>query len=262
MGVYHPRRLSAALNFLLRPLLLAVLVTLTCRILFPSSKASPSSQTPHPPPPPGITNALVLASHSALPPSTTSWLASVPPTWSIHLYNTDHLPVPKGNEAMPYLTYIIDNYHSLPPLIFFRHSHPTSWHQSLPSLSEVALLRTAYVRAAGFASPRCLPGCENVIPVAEYAVDFALFDRVGRDVQLASLFGGFVNRTAGEKVPGRIAAPCCAQFAVGRERILRREREWWVRLREWLVETPLGDLESGRLLEYTWHFWMGEAAEL
>jgi hypothetical protein len=206
-----------------------------------------------------------VASTSNLPSHETSWLSSVPSTWDIHLFNTDLpgvVPVNKGNEAMPYLTYIIDHYSSLPDIIFFHHSHAKSWHQSLSSLDEVTSLRTSYVQKAGFVSPRCLTGCENLIPIAGHAVEFDRFNKVGRDVQLASLFDEFVNRTAGERVPKRIAAPCCAQFAVSRERVMRREREWWVRLRQWLIDTPLGDLESGRLLEYTWHFWMGEGDEL
>lgn len=260
MGAYsHHRRLRAAVGFVLRPLALAVLLTLTCRLLFSSPRPLPS---PKPKPP---TKALVIASTSTLPPHETSWLSSVPPSWAIHLYNTDLpgvVPLNKGNEAMAYLTYIIDHYDRLPDVVFFHHSHAKSWHQALDSLAEVTSLRASYVQVAGFANPRCLPGCENLIPVAGYAVDLDLLHRVGRDVQLATLLDEFVNRTAGERVPARVAAPCCAQFAVARERILRREREWWVRLRKWLVDTPLGDIESGRLLEYTWHFWMGEGAEL
>ncbi|KAH8904645.1 hypothetical protein BR93DRAFT_980396 [Coniochaeta sp. PMI_546] len=267
MGAYNRRRLRAALTFILRPLSLAVLVTLICRLLFSSSSSS-SRQTSALPPPPKLkplTKALVIASTSTLPPHETSWISSVPSSWDIHLYNTDLpgvVPINKGNEAMPYLTYIIDHYTSLPDIIFFHHSHAQSWHQSLPSLDEVTSLRVPYVQKRGFVSPRCLPGCENLIPLADYAVDLDILDRVGRDVQLASLLDEFVNRTAGEGVPGRIAAPCCAQFAVARERVVRRGREWWVRLRGWLIDTPLGDLESGRLMEYTWHLWMGEGDEL
>ncbi|OIW26882.1 hypothetical protein CONLIGDRAFT_683831 [Coniochaeta ligniaria NRRL 30616] len=264
MGAYTHRRLRAALVFILRPLSLAVLLTLVCRLLFSSSPFPTPKTTSLPPSPKPPTKALVLASTSTLPPSDTAWLSSIPPSWSIHLYNTDLpgvVPIQKGNEAMPYLTYIIDHYASLPDIIFFHHSHATSWHQSLSSLDEVLLLRPQYIQKTGYASPRCLPGCENLIPIADYAVDFDLFHRVGRDVQLASLFDEFVNRSAGERVPERIAAPCCAQFVVTRERVLRRGREWWVRLREWLVATPLGDLESGRLLEWTWHFWMGAGEE-
>lgn len=266
MGAYTDRRLRTAFSFILRPLLLAALVTLVCRVLFSSSsssaKASPR-QSPAKAKP--LTKALVIASTSTLPSHQTSWISSVPPTWDVHLYNTDLpgvVPLNKGNEAMAYLTYIIDHYHRLPDVIFFHHSHAKSWHQSLSSFEEVTSLRTSYVRQAGYVSPRCLPGCENIIPIAAHGAPLNVLDRYGRDVRLAALFDAFVNRTAGERVPGRIAAPCCAQFAVSRERVLRREREWWVRLRQWLIDTPLGDMESGRLLEYTWHFWMGAEDEL
>lgn len=273
MGASTNRRLQAALSFLLRPLLLAVLVTLTCRVLFPSSSSSPEQSPPaRSSAPKALIKALVLASTSTLPSHEKAWISSVPPSWAVHVYNTDvpgAVPLNKGNEAMAYLTYIIDHYHRLPDVVFFHHAHAASWHQSLASLDEVASLRASYVRQAGFVSSRCLPGCENVIPVAAPSAaaagsEDAPAGRVvgGRDVQLAALLGAFVNRSAGETVPARIAAPCCAQFAVSAERVRRRERGWWVALRQWLVDTPLGDRESGRLLEYTWHLWMGAWDEL
>lgn len=58
-------------------------------------------------------------------------------------------------------------------------------------------------------------------------------------------------------MPERIAAPCCAQFAVSREAVRRHGLEWWVRLRKWLIETELDNRSSGRVLEYTWHLWFG-----
>lgn len=262
MGAYRRRHLCAVFSFIIRPLALAIFVTLIFRLLSSSPSPRPSTLLIRPKP---LTKALVIASTANQPPSETSWISQVPSDWQVHTYNTDLpgvVPLNKGNEAMPCLTYIIDHYSSLPDIVFFHHSHFKSWHQTLDSLTEVQSLRASYVRQAGFVSTRCLPGCENLIPVAEYAVDFAMFARVGRDVQLASLFDEFINRTNGESVPTRIAAPCCAQFAVSKERILRREREWWVKLRDWLVYTPLGDLESGRLLEYTWHVWMGAEPEL
>ena len=41
-----------------------------------------------------------------------------------------HPPVNKGNEAMVYLTYIIDNYHSLSDVTIFIHNHEISWHNN------------------------------------------------------------------------------------------------------------------------------------
>lgn len=46
---------------------------------------------------------------------------------------------------------------------------------------------------------------------------------------------------------------CCSQFAVRRETIRLRPRAEYVRFREWLLVSPLGDDLSGRVLEYSWH---------
>lgn len=60
----------------------------------------------------------------------------------------------------------------------------------------------------------------------------------------------------GEHVPTPefIGQPCCAQFAVSRERILERPRHFYEHYRNWLLETDLDDATSGRILEYTWQY--------
>ncbi len=150
---------------------------------------------------------------------------------------------------MAYLTHIIDHYDKLADVVLFHHSHRKSWHQELDSLTEVRSLRPSYVARKGYASTRCLPGCENVIPLADFAADFSLFPRIGRDVQLASLLHEFMDndRRANQGVDDdaflsgitKLAAPCCSQFAASRHAIRARSREWWMRLRQWLIDTPL-----------------------
>jgi len=80
-----------------------------------------------------------------------------------------------------------------------------------------------------------------------------------REVQISSVLHAFLKDDKGKPVPipEKIAAPCCAQFAVSREAVLARPLEMWVALREWLVETELGSRAAGRVLEYTWHLWFG-----
>lgn len=265
MGARSHRQLRAALSFVIRPLLLAVLVTVFFRSLFsPRStkpKAAPTARKE-------TTKALVIASTSDLSDSQSAWISQVPASWVVHNYVTDaqtspelSVPVNKGNEAMVYLTYIIDHYDRLPDVVFFHHAHHTAWHQALDSLTEVTSLRASYVARRGYVSARCLPGCENLIPLADHSVDADKFALVGRDVQIASLLDEFLDRSRGEAVPRRLAAPCCAQFAASRAAITGRPRDWWVRLRQWLIDTPLDSMTSGRLMEHTWHIWLGESAE-
>lgn len=259
MSTSGHRLLRAAWAFALRPLLLAAVLVILIRMFSLSSRRETA---------PRYTKALVIASTSDLPADSVAWIGEVSQDWDVHNYIADaptapslSIPVNKGNEAMVYLTYIIDHYDALPDIVFFHHSHLKAWHQEMDSAAEVALLRPSYVVKKGYASARCLSGCENIIPLADYSVDPARMHHVGRDVQLTTLLDEFLERDKGERVPKRLAAPCCAQFAASREAIRARSREWWLRLRQWLIDTPLDNLTSGRLLEHTWHKWLGEKAE-
>ncbi|CAK7219506.1 hypothetical protein SEUCBS140593_003911 [Sporothrix eucalyptigena] len=214
-----------------------------------------------------LTTALVVASTSkSVEAGETDWLADVPAPWknNVFHYVTDAplspdlaVPVNKGNEAMVYLTYIIDHYDTLADVVLFHHGHRRGWHQAMDSIDEVRQLRPQYVARRGYASLRCLPGCENIIVLADYAVERSQFQRYGRDVHLTTLLDDFLDKDAGERVPVKLASPCCAQFAASRKAIQRRSRAWWTSLRQWVVDTPLSNMESGRLMEHTWHMWLG-----
>lgn len=217
-----------------------------------------------------ITKALIIASTTK---DDTKWLSQIPPSlnWTIHHYRIDApisasltVPSPKGNEAMVYLTYIIDNYDHLPDIMFFHHAHLTAWHQRLSSLVEVTRLRPEYILGAGYASTRCLSGRENMVSLKDGTPgDWDKFPRLDRKTRLVTLLDAFLEPEKGEdKIPVQIAAPCCAQFAVSRERVQSRSKDWWEALREWVIETPLKSFDSGRLMEHLWHIWFGMPAEL
>lgn len=57
----------------------------------------------------------------------------------------------------------------------------------------------------------------------------------------------------GVAVPDVLAQPCCAQFALSRERILSIPKKDYIFYRDWLLETSLNDETSGRVFEYLWH---------
>jgi hypothetical protein len=278
MGVYRRRQLRAALSLLVYPFAFAVLLTFAAKLLFggrPTSSPPPvttSSQDSPQQQSGAISKALVVASTTK---DDTNWLSEIPSSlnWTINHYRVDaplnpilSVPSRKGNEAMVYLTYIIDNYDALPDVIFFHHGHPRAWHQKLTSAEEVARLRTEYVLKAGYASARCLPGCENVVPLegGEPASHMAALPLLSRRDHLVTLLENFLEPARFPElegaVPKQLAAPCCAQFAVSRGRVMRREREWWVKLREWLIEAPLPSMNSGRLMEHLWHVFFGMEA--
>jgi hypothetical protein len=160
---------------------------------------------------------------------------------------------------MPYLTYLIDNYENLPSTIAFIHSHkegyPQAWHTDAEQYSNVLSLNTLkldFVQSNGYANLRCIhiPGCPDEMrpfrnpPEGHRSTEHAL------PAAWTSLFPGV-------EIPQVIGVPCCAQFAVSRERVRERPVEDYIRYRNWLISTDLADAESGRMLEYLWHIIFG-----
>ena len=59
-------------------------------------------------------------------------------------------------------------------------------------------------------------------------------------------------------LPSELQAPCCAEFIVSRERILAHSRDFYIHMRDWIIDTELGRYRSGRVFEYMWHVIFGE----
>lgn len=68
---------------------------------------------------------MVVAAHYE---ENVAWLGGVSRHWQVIIMGPGGLLANKGNEAMAYLTYIIQNYHNLPESMAFIHSHRSSWH--------------------------------------------------------------------------------------------------------------------------------------
>ena len=84
--------------------------------------------------------------------------------------------------------------------------------------------------------------------------------------EIGRVWGAFFNRggegDAQGAVPETIASQCCAQFAVTREAVQRHGVEVYVRMRNWLMRTTLGDDVSGRVFEKLWaYIFTGEAVQ-
>jgi hypothetical protein len=201
-----------------------------------------------------VSKTLVIASTTQ---GNTTWLSDVNPDWTILPYISDDpnadltVPVNRGNEAMVYLTYIIDNYEQLPDVVLFHHDHLMAWHQQFDSITEVNNLQSDFVLEEGYVSIRCLQGCQNYIPLSQTVVSMNVIETAGRELQIPTFLRNFLGEDY--HMPEVIAAPCCAQFAATKEAIRARPKEFWERLQKWLIETPLDSAVSGRLIEYTWH---------
>lgn len=188
----------------------------------------------------------------------TSWIEKEIPEWQPFIYVADdpsaplHPPKNKGHEVMVYLTYIIDHYEGLPDVIAFMHSHQFAWHNDdLFGQNAAGLLRRlnpARVVREGYMNLRCNwgPGCPDWMHPG------ALEENASKqeEIMLARAWGEIFPD---DPIPSVLAQPCCAQFAVSRDRILAIPKARFVFYRDWILRTELSDYISGRVWEYLWH---------
>ncbi|KAF1351838.1 hypothetical protein BDV97DRAFT_133155 [Delphinella strobiligena] len=193
------------------------------------------------------------------------WMAELTFDYELYPYNVDDrdaaprlaIPQNKGHEAMVYLTYIINNYNSLPPYAVFVHGHKESWHQEGSIVHLVKALRVPALQKAGYVPLRCdwYPSCPAEInPITKDGIVWGPgVHRQDAEDAIEEIWDTFFP---GVEVPHTIASQCCAQFAVTREAILRRPKEQYLIMREWLLGTTLHDDISGRVLEKLWAYIM------
>ncbi|RYP81642.1 hypothetical protein DL770_005850 [Monosporascus sp. CRB-9-2] len=202
----------------------------------------------------------------------TSWIQKYLPDWYTYKYVVDDptapftVPKNKGREAMVYLTHIIDNYSDLPPKrcvpnrpltltsLIFIHASRFAWHNDDPdydALPTLGNLRISHLQEVGYANLRCVwvIGCPAEIRPIE--------DEGHENAGVPSTKGIFKQAwhelLPEMPVPEVVAVSCCSQFGVTRETIRSRPVEDYIRFRNWLLETPLEDSLSGRVLEFSWH---------
>ena len=162
-----------------------------------------------------------------------------------------HPPVNKGHEVMIYLTYIIDHYDKLSDVTLFMHAHNITWHNSdlldYNAGKMIRQLNPARVVREGYMNLRCNwdPGCPEWLHPG--AVDTKK-DRKEEPLLAQAWAELFPLRP----IPEVLAQPCCAQFALSRERIQAIPLETFEFYRNWLLNTRLTDYFSGRIFEYMW----------
>ncbi|MCJ1228037.1 hypothetical protein MMC12_004697 [Toensbergia leucococca] len=198
-------------------------------------------------------------------------------------------PLNKGHESMAYLTYIIDNYHSLPLTLTFLHSHRsgffTAWHTDTPLHDNVYALRalqTTFVQQNGYVNLRCNwnPGCK-IIHRKNKHVTREVWQEVFANTSTSPAnmsshdpsppfnYPGYSSTSSAadneaalkaQYIPTEVGTACCAQFAVSRDRVLQRPLSDYKRFRRWIIETDESDAKSGRVMEYLWHVIFGMEA--
>lgn len=162
-----------------------------------------------------------------------------------------HTPLNKGNEAMVYLTYIIDQYDTLPDVSIFMHAHRIAWHTpELLNHDATEVLRrisSERITREGYMNLRCYwdPGCpERLHPGAS--------ERDGLKIEELAIAHAWAELFPGHPIPEALGAPCCAQFAVSRQRIQQIPKQHFIRYRDWLINTRESNWISGRVFEYLW----------
>lgn len=212
--------------------------------------------------------ALVVA---AQPTMDLAWLNLLRQNWMTYEYDVErpdnpdpHLRFPKsrGHEAMVYLSFIIDNYDDLPWCAIFIHGHRNdAWHQEDDMVQILSGLNRTALSREGYISLRCdwYPSCPaEMRPIHQDAVVWG--PEAERKSTEAAIAGNWRFLFPDEDLPETLASPCCAQFAVTRQAILKRPKTDYERLRDWLLGTLLEDSVSGRVLEKLWaYIFLGKA---
>ncbi|KAK7948001.1 uncharacterized protein PG986_008887 [Apiospora aurea] len=191
-----------------------------------------------------------------------------PPAWRKRIYTVDdpHAPltVPKnkGRESMVYLTHIVDHYAALADTTVFFHAARFAWHNDDPDYDAVPTLtrlRLEHVRRAGYVNLRCVwvIGCpEEIRPHldAEEASRLEAEAGGGTDAgeegkETPPTTTKAIYKTAFEELLPGVPVP---------DVVARRPLEDYVRFRDWLLNTPLTDDLSGRVMEFAWHIIFGK----
>ena len=137
-----------------------------------------------------------------------------------------------------------------------RNGHPIPEEPGRIDYSAVELvteLRQDFVLQEGFVNLRCRrsPGCPADIEPFRGSANTA---NVGEQYYAAAWKELFGNN----KVPKVIGAPCCSQFAVSREAVLKRPLADYQRMYDWVLHNTLPDEVTSNIMEYTWHIIFGK----
>lgn len=165
-----------------------------------------------------------------------------------------HTPKNKGHEAMVYLTYIIENYNNLSDVTMFMHAHRFAWHNNdilnLDSALIIRNLNPNHVIRHGYVNLRChwAPGCPAETSGIHPGALIANAQRQEEKI-IAEAWSELFPL---DPIPPTLSQPCCAQFALSRERIQAIPLSQYIYYRDWLLKTPLPDRLSGRVFEQIW----------
>lgn len=225
--------------------------------------------------------AVVLASYKT---QDVSWLpqldSNLTSGWEIYRYVSDqpteddpsdwlYVQNDEGREALAYLTFIIDNYKSLPDYTAFIHGHNRAWHQPESVVDRLSALNLTAVKDAGYISLQYHGGgCDEA---TRFYYDGSHVQDTRRGTMIKDFWDDMLKPHGFGELPPVIGRPCCAQFSVHKDAILKHSRKFWKHMREPLLigddhQRPRwrDDFLSGHAIglyyENIWHILFGKLA--
>lgn len=199
-----------------------------------------------------------------------SWLSRLPANLDIVVYQSldphaPHFVENVGNEASKYLSFIVDNYDSLPETVVFVQAGEMDWHD--PVSKEITLHRWSWGHAkekGGLAflptAAPCLiedtsPGLQHLskdqeaeaIPSQEVCP--MVVEHVPRQMDtLRSVWPSIFEAELGP-MPSRWFTRCCAQFEVTRDAIRQHPQEFYRQLLDWTMQHDRDLASEGQVFE-------------
>jgi hypothetical protein len=165
-------------------------------------------------------------------------LAYLKATNAVRAYPINFVDIPNiGDEAKAYLTYILDNYNSLPDVVFFVHGHRCSWHAKANMDSTTREIT------------RCLSdGCYNQSYVSLNTYPNECYDLASKDNRRNERVAHvkyYWSSLMSTPLPRRFCMDWSAQFAVSRAAIQAHPQGFYKNLLE--------AVDDGKTsLEYFW----------
>jgi cephalosporin hydroxylase len=151
------------------------------------------------------------------------------------------LDVNKGHEVSSFVKYIISRYDNLPDSVAFVHGHESAWHQP-PNFADT--IRRAKTNITGYVSlnARFLGALQpqHLVDVKEMWANL-----------MAKHLGPF-------PCTDNVYPPCCAQFAVTRERIRAVPLALWEDILEFSIGRGWDRSQELRRIEFVWHMLFGQ----
>lgn len=142
-------------------------------------------------------------------------------------------------------------------LAYVERVHTADTIQMYDTLPLIQKLDLDYVDLEGYVNLRCnWKHCPEPYIVPQPGHDDSIWEAHGEFAKAWEFI--FPNQT----LPKKVAAPCCAQFAVNRQTIHRWPVAQYERIRAWMWsrDGDIASMKSGIILEYMWHILFGKPA--